>query len=91
MRQKAAKRKGKAKENANAAEPSSSVISDTMNKRMDLMKNLARLKEEENKLVKEKMESEAMQFIMSDTSKMNDSQREFREKRCNNLKEKYGW
>ncbi|XP_058787444.1 glutathione S-transferase T2-like [Vicia villosa] len=91
MGQKAAKRKGKAKKNANATEPPSSVISDTMNKRMEVMENLARLKEEENKLVKEKMEFEAMQFIMSDTSKMNDSQREFHEKRCNNLKEKYGW
>ncbi|XP_058783494.1 glutathione S-transferase T3-like [Vicia villosa] len=91
MGQKAAKRKGKAKENTNATEPPFSVISDTMNKRMDLMENLARLKEEENKLVKEKMEFEAMQFIMSDTSKMNDTQREFHEKRCNNLKEKYGW
>ncbi|XP_058725972.1 uncharacterized protein LOC131597283 [Vicia villosa] len=97
MGQKAEKRKGKAKENTNAIEPPSSVISDTMNKRMDLMENLARLKEEENKLVKEKMESEArlkeeenklikekmefeaMQFIMSDTSKMNDTQREFYE------------
>ncbi|XP_058771944.1 glutathione S-transferase T3-like [Vicia villosa] len=91
MGQKAAKRKGKAKENANAIEPPSSVISDTRNKRMEVMENLARLKEEENKLVKEKMEFEAMQFIMSDTSKMNDSQREFHEKRCNSLKEKYGW
>ncbi|XP_058784832.1 uncharacterized protein LOC131659693 [Vicia villosa] len=88
MGQKAAKRKGKAKENAN--EPPSSVIFDTRNKRMEVMENLARLKEEENKLVKEKMEFEAMQFIMSDTSKMNDSQREFHEKRCNNLKQKYG-
>ncbi|XP_058751368.1 glutathione S-transferase T2-like [Vicia villosa] len=91
MGQKAAKRKGKAKENANATEPPSSVISDTRNKRMEVMENLARLKEEENKLVKEKMEFEAMQFIMSDTSKMNDSQREFHEKHCNKLKEKYGW
>ncbi|XP_058772115.1 uncharacterized protein LOC131645942 [Vicia villosa] len=109
MGQKAAKRKGKTKENANATEPPSCVISDTINKRMEVMENLARLKEEENKLVKEKiefeaqlkeeknklvkekMEFEAMQFIMSDTSKMNDSQREFHEKRCNNLKEKYGW
>ncbi|XP_058764976.1 glutathione S-transferase T3-like [Vicia villosa] len=91
MGQKAAKRKGKAKENVNATEPLSSVISDTMNKRMKVMENLARLKEEKNKLVKEKMEFEAMQFIMSDTSKMNDSQREFHEKHCNNLKEKYGW
>lgn len=53
---------------------------DTMNKIVAVMKNLARLKEEENKLVKEKLEFEAMQFIMSDTSKMNDSLREFYEK-----------
>ncbi|XP_058734280.1 uncharacterized protein LOC131606008 [Vicia villosa] len=48
------------------------------------MESEARLKEEENKLIEEKMEFEAMQFIMSDTSKMNDSQREFHEKHCSN-------
>lgn len=91
MGQKTTKRKGKTKENINATEPPSSVIHDTMNKRLKIMKNLARLKEEENKLVKEKIDFEAMQFIMSDTSKMNDSQSEFYEKHCNKPKEKYGW
>ncbi|CAK8538800.1 unnamed protein product [Lathyrus sativus] len=91
MRQKAEKRKGKAKENSNATEPPSRVMHDTMNKRMVVMENLAQLKEEENKLVKEKMKFEEMKFIMLDTSKMNDSQREFHEKYCNKLKEKYGW
>jgi hypothetical protein len=55
------------------------------------MEKLAQLKEEENMLKKDEMEFKAMQLIMSDTSAMNESQRQIHEKYCNKLKEKYGF
>ncbi|MCH93017.1 glutathione S-transferase T2-like, partial [Trifolium medium] len=63
--QKEAKRKGK----ANATEPSSKAVHDTISKKVTTMEKLAQLKEEENILKKEEMEFKAMEFIMSDTSK----------------------
>jgi hypothetical protein len=55
------------------------------------MKKLAQLKEEENILKREDMVLKAMEIIMSDTSKMNESQRQIHEKYCNKLKENYGF
>ncbi|XP_024626857.1 glutathione S-transferase T3 [Medicago truncatula] len=91
MGQKAAKRKAKAKVNASATETSSKAVHDLMDKRVAAMEKLAHLKEEENTLKKEEMEFKAMQVIMSDTSTMNESQRQVHEKYCNKLKEKYGF
>ncbi|KEH29654.1 no-apical-meristem-associated carboxy-terminal domain protein [Medicago truncatula] len=88
MGQKATKRK--AKVNANATETSSKVVHDTMYKRVAPMEKLAHLKEEENILKMEEIEFKAFQVIMSDTSTMNESQRQVHEKYCNKLKEKYG-
>ncbi|KAK2449105.1 glutathione S-transferase T3 [Trifolium repens] len=85
--QKEAKRKAK----ANAIETSFKVIHDTIGKKVTTMEKLAQLKEEENILKKEEMEFKAMEIIMSDTSKMNESQRQIHEKYCNKLKEKYGF
>jgi hypothetical protein len=84
---KEAKRKG----NANAIEPSFKAIHDTIGKKVITIEKLAQLKEEENILKKEEMEFKAMEIIMSDTSKMNESQRQIHEKYCNKLKEKYGF
>jgi len=55
------------------------------------MDKLTQLKEEENILKKDEMEFKAMHVIMSDTSSMNESQRQVHEKYCNKLKEKYGF
>jgi hypothetical protein len=87
--QKEAKRKGKP--NANATETSFKAVHDTIGKKVTTMEKLAQLKEEENILKREEMEFKAMEIIMSDTSKMNESQRQIHEKYCNKLKEKYGF
>ncbi|CAI8600318.1 unnamed protein product [Vicia faba] len=76
MGQKAAKRKGKAKEIPNATQ-------DARNKRAATMERLAQSKEDE-------LELKAMQIIMKDTSTMSDSQRDIHEKYCNKMKKKYG-
>jgi len=89
MGQKAKKRKAKANVSPNATEMTSKTIHDTMDKSLAAMKKLAHLKEEENILKKEEMEFEEMQAIMSDTSTMNENQRQVHEKYCNKLKEKY--
>ncbi|CAI8586142.1 unnamed protein product [Vicia faba] len=72
MGQKAAKRKGKAKEIPNATQ-------DARNKRAATMERLAQSKEDE-------LELKAMQIIMKDTSTMSDSQRDIHEKYCNKMK-----
>ena len=72
MGQKAAKRKGKAKEIPNATQ-------DARNKRAAAMERLAQSKEDE-------LELKAMQIIMKDTSTMSDSQRDIHEKYCNKMK-----
>lgn len=84
MGQQATKRKGRAKENANAFESPSNVVQDTWNKREVAMEKLNQCKEEE-------MEFNTIKFIMLDTSMMNDSQQDVHENYCNKLKEKYGF
>ncbi|CAI8584619.1 unnamed protein product [Vicia faba] len=76
MGQKAAKRKGKAKEIPNA-------MQDARIKRAAAMERLAQCKEDE-------LELKAMNIIMKDTSTMNDNQRDIHEKYCNKMKKKYG-
>ncbi|CAI8614058.1 unnamed protein product [Vicia faba] len=76
MGQKAAKRKGKAKEIPNA-------MQDARIKRAASMERLAQCKEDE-------LELKAMNIIMKDTSTMNDNQRDIHEKYCNKMKKKYG-
>ncbi|XP_058764180.1 glutathione S-transferase T3-like [Vicia villosa] len=76
MGQKAAKRKGKAKEIPNETQ-------DARNKRSMLMERLAQSKEDE-------IELKVVQLMMKDTSTMSDSQRDIHEKYCNKMKKKYG-
>ncbi|CAK8536703.1 unnamed protein product [Lathyrus sativus] len=83
MRQQVAKRKGKARENANTFESPSNVEQDTWHKRVATIERLAQCKEEE-------MEFNAMKFIKSDTSTMNDCQLSIHKKYCNKWKAKYG-
>ncbi|CAI8590409.1 unnamed protein product [Vicia faba] len=71
MGQKAAKRKGKAKEIPNA-------MQDARIKRAAAMERLAQCKEDE-------LELKAMNIIMKDTSTMNDNQRDIHEKYCNKM------
>ncbi|XP_058766604.1 glutathione S-transferase T3-like [Vicia villosa] len=72
MGQKAAKRKGKAKEIPNETQ-------DARNKRAMLMERLAQSKEDE-------IELKVVQLMMKDTSTMSDSQRDIHEKYCNKMK-----
>ncbi|CAI8608923.1 unnamed protein product [Vicia faba] len=74
MGQKAAKRKGKAKEIPNA-------MQDARIKRAAAMERLAQCKKDE-------LELKAMNIIMKDTSTMNDNQRDIHEKYCNKMKKK---
>ncbi|CAJ2643852.1 unnamed protein product [Trifolium pratense] len=76
MGQKAAKRKGKAKEIPNETQ-------DARNKRAMLMERLAQSKEDE-------IELKVVQLMMKDTSTMSDSQQDIHEKYCNKMKKKYG-
>ncbi|XP_058762248.1 glutathione S-transferase T3-like [Vicia villosa] len=75
MGQKAAKRKGKAKEIPNATQ-------DARNKRLVSMERLAQSKEDE-------IELKVVQLMMKDTSTMSDSQRDIHEKYCNKMKKKW--
>ncbi|XP_058761208.1 uncharacterized protein LOC131634554 [Vicia villosa] len=72
MGQKAAKRKGKAKEIPNATQ-------DARNKRAVSMERLAQSKKDE-------IELKVVQLMMKDTSTMSDSQRDIHEKYCNKMK-----
>ncbi|XP_058726667.1 glutathione S-transferase T3-like [Vicia villosa] len=72
MGQKAAKRKGKAKEIPNATQ-------DARNKILVLMERLAQSKEDE-------IELKVVQLMMKDISTMSDSQRDIHEKYCNKMK-----
>ena len=49
------------------------------------------MQSKESILKMEEMEFKAMEIIMSDTSKMNESQRQIHENFCNKVKEKYGF